>query len=137
MEITLDRQTVSRECTACNVSFTVVRGSVYSERQPLGLYLIALHGHSPNGRMAHLAVATVNGNSQHSRPYTMAVEVLETPEQIGFRLVDWSNSPWKDEAYLGELLDRNSALLHPHKALVFHIAAHVVNDLPEVQDYFA
>ena len=60
VEITLDRQVVSERCSDCEVDFTVVRGSVYDAGQPFALYLIALHGHSPEGQLAHLALGTAN-----------------------------------------------------------------------------
>lgn len=135
LQITLDQQTVSRECLDCGGPFTVVRGSVYGGGQPIGLYLIALHGHTPQGRLAHLAVAIAKTSIR--RPIAMALEVVEAPDQVGFRLVDWSRSPWKSESYLGEMLDRNAALHHQNKALVVHVAEHVMKDLPEVQRYFA
>jgi hypothetical protein len=49
VEITLDKQAVGQHCPVCGVDFTVVRGSVYDGEQPFGLYLIGLHGHSPEG----------------------------------------------------------------------------------------
>lgn len=95
MQITLDQQTVSQVCRDSATSFSVVRGSVFDEGRPIGLYLIALHGHSPEGRLAHIAIAT---RGPADGPIAMAIQVIETPDQIGFRLIDWSESPWQSEA---------------------------------------
>ena len=60
MEITLDKQVAYQHCPECNADFPVIRGSVYDGGQGCGLYVIALHGHSPQGRLAHLAVALLD-----------------------------------------------------------------------------
>ena len=136
MEITLDRQILTRNCQDCAVDFVVVRGSVFDGGHPIGLYLIALHGHSAEGRLAHLALALLD-NDLSEPPRAVAIQVTATPEQFGYSIRDWADSPWKDEAYLGVMLDREAALASPRKATVFHVAGHVVRDLPEVQRYFA
>jgi hypothetical protein len=136
VKITLDRQMLTRNCQHCAVDFVVVRGSVFDAGQPIGLYLIALHGHSAEGRLAHLALALLEHDASEP-PQAFAVEVTATPKQFGYSVANWSDSPWKDEAYLGVMLDRDAALASPRKATVFHVAGHVVRDLPEVQRYFA
>jgi hypothetical protein len=50
MESTLDRQVVSQRCSGCDAVFTGVRGSVFDVGEGVGLYLVALHGHSPQGQ---------------------------------------------------------------------------------------
>jgi hypothetical protein len=136
VDITLDRQTVSQSCRACAIDVVVIRGSVYDGGQPIGLYLIALHGHSPSGRLAHLALAFVDPSGS-GPPTAAAIEVTATPEQFGYSLVDWSESPWKHESYLGEMLDRQAALASPLKGTLLHVAGHITRDIPEVRHYFA
>jgi hypothetical protein len=118
------------------VDFTVVRGSVYDGDEPFGLYMIGLHGHSPKGRLAHLAIAVLDRSGEKPHPYAVALNVIPLPEQLGFSAVDWAESPWRGETYLGEMLDRAQALASPHRPTFFHIAEHVVRDLVEVQAYF-
>ena len=135
--ITLDRQVVSQHCDGCNVNFTVVRGSVFEEGKPFGLYLVALHGHSPGSRLAHLALGLLDRARPDLPPVAVAIEVLATPGEFRHSVVNWPESPWASEAYLGRMLDRSEALASPLKPLAFHIADHVLQDLPEVQSYFA
>jgi hypothetical protein len=85
----------------------VVRGSVFDEGNPIGLYLIALHGHDVSGRLAHLAIAVIDRSAIPSHRYAAAMVLRATAEQFTFSLEDWSASPWKDEKYLGEMLDRS------------------------------
>jgi hypothetical protein len=133
VQITLDRQVVSQRCPECDTDFMVVRGSVHDGDQGIGLYLIALHGHAPQGRLGHLAVALLD----QPAPVAAAMDVIATPEQFGFALVEWEASPWRGEAYLGWMLSPAEVRASPHRPTFFHIAEYVVGELPEVRAYFA
>lgn len=137
MEFTLDKQVVSQRCAECDAELVVVRGSVYDGGQGMGLYLIALHGHSPQGSLAHLAVAVLDRSGEQPRPVAAAMDVIVLPEQLGFSLVQWEASPWRGERYLGVMLDPDQVRASPHRGTFFHIAENVVRDVPEVQAYFA
>ena len=137
MEITIDKQVVSQHCPECDIEFPVIRGSVYGGGQPMGLYLIALHGHSPQGHLGHLAIAIIDQSAGESRPLAVAMVVMAMPDQFGFSLVDWVSSPWRYESYLGEMIGQDQVRASPHRATFFHIAEHVVEDIAEVRAYFA
>jgi len=115
----------------------VVRGSVYDGDTPVGIYLISLHGHYEGGRFAQLAIAIVNNLESKPRPIAVALNILETEEKIGFQITDWSESIFSSETYLGEMLDRSTALTSSHIDLFFHIAEHIIGDLPDVKAYFS
>lgn len=134
MALTLDQQVVSQDCADCGVAYAVVRGSVYDDGEPVGLYLIGLHGHDANGKCARLAIAVLD-RSTYREPCAAAMVIRPTADEYTFALEDWSMSPWKKEHYLGEMLDRKVVLQHGNRDLFFHIAEHVVYDLPEVQRY--
>jgi hypothetical protein len=135
LSITLDRQVVSRRCAACECDFTVVRGSVHESGEGIGLYLIALHGHAGDARLAHLAVALLDESGD--TPTAAAMEVLAMPDEFAYSLVDWEASPWRSEAYLGTMLDAAAARASPQRAAFLHVAEHVTRDIPEVRAYFA
>jgi hypothetical protein len=137
LEITLDKQVLHQHCTECNVDFNVVRGSVYDDGQGFGLYLIGLHGHTPQGRLGHLAIALLDQQAGRPTPVAAAMHVIATPEHFGFALVDWEASPWREEAYLGKMLGSEQVRSSEHRTTFFHIAEHVIQDLPEVRAYFA
>ena len=136
MEIRLEQQVVSQRCPGCGADFTVVRGPVYDADEGVGLYLIALHGHSPQGRLAHLAVAVLDRSpGGQPRPVAAAMDVLARPDELGFALVEWGSSLWAGEAYLGRLLSPDEVRASPHRAAFFHVAEHVVRELPDVRAY--
>ncbi len=135
MNITLDRQVVSKQCEDCGAVFTVVRGSFYGDGNPLGLYLVAFHGHTEAGPIAHLALA-VQDKARRGRSSAVVLDATALTDQFTFSFVDWVQSPWKDEAYLGEMLDRDMALNSPYRGLFLHVAEHIIQDLPEAREYF-
>lgn len=51
-------------------------------------------------------------------------------------VTDASESFWKSEEYLGKLMDRAEALASPLIDSFFHIADHIVSDIPQVRSYF-
>lgn len=137
MQLKLDFQVTPSECPQCSGIHPVVRGSVYDGDTPVGIYLIYLHGYFEGGRFAQLAISIVNTVESQPRPIAVALNVVEMEEQIGFQVTDWSESKFRSEAYLGEMLDRSSALTSSHIDLFFHIAEHIVGDLPDVKAYFS
>jgi hypothetical protein len=136
MHITIDRQTLTKECPECKSRFVVFRGSAYDSGRRIALYLIGLHGHSPQGRLAHVAVGVIDESGAERLPVAMAVRVSETSEQFECQFVPWSESPWIGETYLGEMLDPEAARGNPHRDVVFAIIDRLLEDLPEVRSYF-
>jgi hypothetical protein len=67
----------------------------------------------------------------------MAIEVLGTATEFRHSIVNWRESPWAHEEYLGVLLDRTEALASPLRPIAFDVAGHILNDIPEVHAYFA
>jgi hypothetical protein len=137
MAFTLDRQVASDHCPECDVNFSVIRGSVYDDGQPFGLYLIALHGHCWEGRLGHIAIAILNRSSSEPRKVAASMEAIALPEEVAFSLVDWKSSPWRSEAYLGQMLSPEEVRSSPHRAAFFQIAEHIFQDLPEARAYLA
>lgn len=126
-----------QDCPDCDIHFSVVRGQVFDEGHPIGLYLIALHGHDAGGKLAHLAIAIMDGSANPPHPYAAAMVVRATADQYSFSLEDWPASPWRDEKYLGDMLDRTAVLESPHKDFLFRVADHVVSVLSEIGEYLA
>jgi hypothetical protein len=131
MQLRLDCQKTARRCE-CGVEYPVVRGSVFDGAMPVGLYLVALHGHSEHGRGAHLAIALLQPTGD---PVAVAMRVHATPAEIQFSFVDWTDSPWRTERYLGRQWSAEEARASSLKADFVHVAEHVVRDLASVGEY--
>ena len=133
----LDKQTVLNFCPECSANFTVVRGSAYDDGEGIGLYLIALHGHSPQSKLAHLAIALKVQGTSTATAEAAAMDVVPSFNQIGFSLVNWDLSPWCNETYLGRMLSPGEVRESAKRDEFFHVASHVVKDVEEVVDYFS
>lgn len=131
MQVRLDCQKAERRCE-CGVTYPVVRGSVFDGTTPIGLYLVALHGHSEHGRLAHLAIALLQPTGD---PVAMAMRVHATPAEIQFSFVDWTDSPWRTERYLGHLWSAEEARASSLKADFLHVAEHVVTEIASIAKY--
>jgi len=94
--------------------------------------MIALHGHSSEGRSAHLAVAVC---SLEGEAASVAISVTAPCRNFHFRFVDWGTSPWNSED-LDNKIDREAALQSQFSATFLQAAEHVVRDVPEISDYF-
>jgi hypothetical protein len=82
--------------------------------------------------VAHLAIALLR---PEGAPVAVSLRVTVDEQQYRFSLVELSSSPWRDEAYLGVMLSPERARQSPMKADFFHVADHVVMDLPPVREY--
>jgi len=138
MTISIDRQLTTRKCDSCNAEYTVIRGSAYDNEQPFGLYLIGLHGHAhEDGRLAHFAIAVLDETDGTPNPSAVAIRMFSTDDEYCMTFEDWSESPWKNETYLGKMMDRVEALQCPFKGRFFEIANEVTEANPEVEAYYA
>jgi hypothetical protein len=136
LEIHLDKQIIFDHCQECSVQYMVVRGSIFDSGKGIGLYLIALHGHSSQTKLAHLAIALIDRGSTEANADAVAMDVVPTSMEIGFSLVNWEISPWRRETYLGRMLSPDQVRESPRRDDFFHVASHVVQDAKEVADYF-
>ncbi len=135
MDLSLDQQPINLTCPGCDTEFLIVRGSVYDAGEPAGLFLIALHGHSPGGPVAHLAIALRDSEDEASDPTAVAMDVVPASDDFGFVVIDWRDSTWQTESYLGVRIDREEVLEHPRREDFLAVAGYVAKSLPEVGEY--
>lgn len=135
MDLSMDHQSLTLTCPDCDTEFLVLRGSVYDAAEPVGLYLVALHGHSPGGPVAHLAIGLLDPADQAKDPTAIAMDVVSASGDFGFFVVDWRDSPWQTESYLGEQIDRNEAIEHPRREDYLEVAGYVAKTLPAMSEY--
>ena len=53
------------------------------------------------------------------------------------RVVDWAESPWAGETYLGKMLDKADVVGNRLRPVVLDMVNRVLSELPEVRSYFA
>ena len=136
MRISLDRQAVAEDCPDCGASFVVVRGSTYQEGVPCGLYVIALHGHSPDGRIAHLAVALLDPTGARARRSQPRSSSPRGPTGSTASSSRGPSRPGGKKSTSARCSSPTTARRSPHGVRFLSVAEHVIDDLPEVRDYF-
>jgi hypothetical protein len=132
--LTIDYQDVTSSCPHCGADYQISRGSVYRDGVGVSIYLTALH-QCQSGKAVHAGIAVQEGKEGFDTTSAAALRVVETNEGHGARVVDWNESPWKNESYLGKLLTREEVLNSPFKDRFFHILDHILAENPTVKTY--
>jgi hypothetical protein len=135
--ITLERQVGQQRCEVCDADFAVVSGSVLEDGHPFGSFIVGLHGHLTEGRRAQLAVALLDRREPEASPIAVALDVSATPREFRMSVVDWAESPWAGETYLGKMLDKADVVDNRLRPVVLDMVNRVLSELPEVRSYFA
>ena|SRR5437660_6448373 len=133
--MTFDRQAYFDVCDHCRESFQVVRGSVFDDGNGIALYLAAMHG--CDARVVDLAIAIREGYSGNKETSAIFMKVRPRADEVQMTVVDSTNSGWRTEDYLGRSLTRDEALTSPLRDSFFHIADHLVAEIPELRAYLA
>lgn len=134
-DVTIDFQNVEQACDHCGAVFDVSRGSAYDGDEGFSIYLAGLH-QCGSGKLAHLAIAIREGYESFKETCAICLHVWVDEGEFRMAIVDSKQSPWKDESYLGEIMDREKALAHPGLQAFFHVADHIVRENPKINAYF-
>jgi len=134
MHLALDNiKRTEKYCEQCSEPFYQLTGATFGDGQPIGFFMIALHGHSPEGRLAHLAMAVCSPQGEAA---SACLAVTASGRNFHYRFLDWHDSPWNSED-LDNMLDRDAVLQSPFQPTFLQTAERVVRDVPEVSDYFS
>jgi|SRR5712664_3932980 len=136
MAITLDHQITFEFCDHCQQTLTVSRGSVFEDNNAIAIYLAAMHA-CDSGRLIDLAIAIREGYKSATETSAIALKGRPTSSEIQMIVANAEESFWKTEEYLGKLMDREEALASQLIEFFYHIADHIVSDIPEISSYLA
>jgi hypothetical protein len=135
-QITIDHQNAEQKCDHCGETFEVTRGSAYDEGdEGFSIYLAGLHA-CDSGKLAHMAIAIREGYEGFEDTCAVCLHVWVDESEFRMSVIDPDQSPWKNEAYLGRIMDREEALEHHFISTFFHIADHIVSENPQMKEYF-
>jgi hypothetical protein len=134
MGITLDHQIILQVCDHCKKTLNVSRGEVYEDNEGIAIYLAAMHA-CGSGKLIDLAIAIREGYNEAAETSAIAIKVRPTSTEIQMSVTDADQSFWKTEEYLGRFMDREEALASRLIESFFHIADHIVKEIPEVNSY--
>ena len=71
------------------------------------------------------------------QPQAVHLRVRESSDAVEMVFLDPGESPWRAHRYLGQMLTPAEARRSPLRDRFFHVADHVVGDLPEVRMFLA
>jgi len=125
-------------CDCCGQSTVRLTRFVYSDGDARAVYYACFTPGHQAKRISGLVGLGEWGEDAGPEARTAFPFVIWT-EQDSFQvgLTSAADSPYREVAFLGRILDRTEALKHPWLQEVFHIADHMVSDDPAIVDYFA
>lgn len=134
--ISVERHVGAHRCGRCSTQFVVVSGAIREDDHPLGSYIVGLHGRPCEQRRAQLALALLDRRAPEASPIAVALEVSGTPRELQMTVVEWTESEWAGESYLGRMLGQAEVVDNPLRSLLLDMADRVLQAVPEARAYF-
>jgi hypothetical protein len=86
--------------------------------------------------MVHTALAIMEGYKGIGETCAVCLKIWVEGAEFRMAVVDSVQSPWREESYLGRIMDRADAMEHPYLSHFFHIVDHVNFSNPTINGYF-
>ena len=86
---------------------------------------------------AQLALALLDRRAPDASPIAVALRVTATSREFQMTVVDWAESAWAGENYLGRMLGKSEVVDNPLRPLLLDMADRVLRGVGEVESYFA
>ena len=136
--IEFDQRTDGDPCPCCGGRTTTLTRFVYSNGDAHAVYYAAFSDNHPGQWVS--ALVSLGEWGEDATPddrIAFALQIREIEAEFQVSVVDAANSPWKEETFLGRILDRQEALEHPWIDEVFHITDHIVEEDEDVREYLS
>ncbi len=133
----VERHVGTHRCERCGVEFAVVSGAIRDNDHPLGSYIVGLHGRPCEQRKAQLALAILDRRAPEVSPIAVALEVSASSRELHMTVVEWTESEWAGESYLGRMLGKAEVIHNPLRPLLLDMADRVLQAVSEARAYFA
>lgn len=127
---------VRTTCDCCGGASTRLTRFVYEDDDAYGVYYASFSDKHPEVK----AIVSVGEWWEGTTPADRAAFPMilwQTADDFAVTLVDAAESPWKDVALLGHVLDREEALTHPRVKDAYHVTDHIFEQDPEIRSFFA
>ncbi|MCA1621580.1 MAG: hypothetical protein LC795_20370 [Acidobacteria bacterium] len=137
LTIDVDEPPATTRCECCGGTTTRLTRFVNRDGDAFAVYYAMFSDDHPE-REILLAVGLGDWDDEappeDRRAFALVMRSGEEAYEV--TVVDAAESPWRDSAILGRMLDRDEALAHPWIEDVFHITDHMVKDDPAIKSYF-
>ena len=132
IEIEFEPPTLSH-CECCGAdTVTLVRFVLKDSHAHAVYYAQYSRGHESDVISGIVSLGPWGDSALETERLAFPFKMWASDDNYHVALVDASESPWGDETYLGNVLDREEALAHPWRSEVFHLTDHMVSDDPQI-----
>jgi len=123
-------------CSCCGGKSNVGHGFVYKNGDAYAVYYAGwTPSHSDKRVSFAIAIGEWDDNSTAADRTCFGLELYEDAEEILFRVIEPSESPWGDTDLLGKMISRQDALNHSRVKEVFVIVEHVIHNHIAIRKY--
>ncbi len=137
LEIELEEPTIDK-CTCCGKDVVRLTRFVSQDGDAFAVYFAKFtRDHDDKVLYGIISLGEWGGDSKPENRIAFPFKIWTNQENYQVGLTDKEESPWSDEEYLGKILDRKDALIHPWVKDVFHITDHMVLDDKIIVEYFS
>ncbi len=125
-------------CHCCGKKSCVGHGFVYKDDDAHAVYYASWSDAHPDKKVSiALAIGEWDDDSTTDDRICFGVEASEDKDEILFRVIEPSESPWPNTDLLGQMLTRDEGLSHPLLKEVFEIAESILRDHIALREYLA
>ena len=114
-------------CECCGNETVKLTRFVYKDNDAFAVYFISYtKGHEEKVALGIVSIGDWGTDKEVKNRVAFPFQIWSQDQEYQVGLVDKEDSPWKDAALLGNILDRKDALEHEWIKEVFHITDHIV-----------
>lgn len=114
-------------CECCGGRTTRLTRFVHKDGDAYAIYYALFSDDHPCASISvTVSIGEWGDDSTPEQRVAFALELRSSNSQYQVAVVNAKQSPWREAALLGRMLDRDDALLHPAIAEVFHLTDHIV-----------
>ncbi len=125
-------------CHCCGRKSFIGHGFIYKGGDAYAVYYAGwAPSHSPIKVSFAIAIGKWDDNSTVQDRICFGLEAYEDKEEILFRAIDPSDSPWKNTELLGNMISREDALNNPSIKEVFDITELIIRKHGAIKEYLA
>lgn len=123
-------------CECCGNEQVGLTRFVYRDHDAFAIYYIDFtRNHAEKVATGIISIGDWDTDDEPKNRFSFPFKITCTENNFQISLIDRAASPWQ-EAFLGNILDRNEALNHPWIKDVFHLTDHIIEQDLEVRSFF-
>ena len=128
----------STTCECCGNTSTSLTRFVYQDNCAFAVYYVSFtQSHKEKIAYSLVGLGSWGENDPQESRRAFALKIWQNENEWAITLTDSEESPWAHTKFLGKILNKEEALVHPWVKDVFHITDHIVSEDQEVIEYFA